>query len=520
MADELDHEEPVGKHITYWPAFLIVFFGLLSLYFLQYGGLTIIRPIIDFSWAIGAINVLLYIWLRVISGLSAKTQCQFAVGLIVVQCLALICFRLDGFDGTGRFIAKWRWSPTPEQQLEQYGSEPVRSSTISLGAATPFDSPAFRGANRDGAFQFPNSVNFSTCSFKEIWRRPVGRGWSSYAAVGNYCFTQEQIGDSEAVSCYRISTSELIWQQKRNVRFDEITSGSGPRATPAFADGKVVCFGATGWLQCLDAMNGKLIWEKCFCSNPKDGVLFGFSGSPLIINELIYLTVGAPNESLVAIELNTGRVAWSMDQRKAGYSSPHPFQHEVGISILVFDAVGLHAYDAINGQHQWSFDWGDNSDEQVNVCQPVVIDSNRILISSGYGRGSAMLQIEKSADRWRAVPIWKSKRLRSKFSSIVIKDGYAFGLDEGILTCIELTSGRRVWKSGRYGHGQLLLSGNVIFVQAEKGELVLVEASPERFRELRRVEALSDRTWNYPVLVREHLLIRNDREAVCFQVGQ
>jgi outer membrane protein assembly factor BamB len=276
--------------------------------------------------------------------------------------------------------------------------------------------------------------------------------------------------------------------------------------------------GATGWLECFDATSGKLIWESQLCSRQEDEILFGFCSSPLILERLVYVTVGKPNASLVAVDLDTGHTVWSKDNRTAGYSSPHPFKHDHGMSILVFDAAGLHAYDAIDGQLQWSFDWGDNSDEQVNVCQPVVVNKNQILISSGYGRGTAFLEVEKNESGWAVRQRWVSKRLRAKFSSVVVKDGFVFGLDEGGLTCVDLESGHRVWKSGRYGHGQLMLCGDWLMIQAERGDLVLVRATEKGFEESRRISALSDRTWNYPILAGDCILMRNDREAVCFQI--
>ena len=186
---------------------------------------------------------------------------------------------------------------------------------------------------------------------------------------------------------------------------------------------------------------------------------------------------------------------------------------------MLFDATGLHAYHPETGIRQWSYDWGDGSDEQVNVCQPAAINEQEILISSGYGRGSALIDVvESDHGIWSVKTQWKSKRLRSKFASIVIKDGFAYGLDEGILACIDLSNGERRWKRGRLGHGQLLLCNDALIIQCESGEIALVRADPDTYQLIRQIKCFNDRSWNYPILVGNRLLCRNDREAVCFEI--
>ncbi|HEY2251266.1 MAG TPA: PQQ-binding-like beta-propeller repeat protein, partial [Planctomycetaceae bacterium] len=196
--------------------------------------------------------------------------------------------------------------------------------------------------------------------------------------------------------------------------------------------------------------------------------------------------------------------------------------------ILVFDATGLAGHNAPTGDTRWRFPWGDNSDERVNVCQPAIIHgstgkgrqavpANQLLISSGYGRGSALISVTRnSVDKWTVKEVWRANTLKSKFSSVVVHGGHAFGLDDGILTCISLADGTRRWKQGRYGHGQLIIVNDMLLVQAEFGRIVLVKADSEAFREVAGLDALSERTWNHPVVAGRHLLVRNDREAVCY----
>ena len=494
---------------------LIVLIGILLLCLIQYGSFTVTgKPLLDFLIVAGAINFSLYVWLRIYSQYSISRQSAIAVAILLGQFTAYSLFRLDGFDGNGRFIPKWRWTATPEQIYSNF-SETVLGRPADLSNVSNLDSPAFRGWHRNGVYQPDAKVDWQS-GVREIWRRPVGRGWSSFATANGFAVTQEQINDEECVSCYQLSSGKLVWRCGVPTRFDEITSGPGPRATPAIFGGKVFALGATGILCCINGADGSIVWKKNLCEKEKDRVLFGYSCSPLLHDNRLWVALGSPNPSLACLDTNSGNLLWTSGNRKAGYSSPQLlFENDKQHSVLLFDATGLHSHNYENGELRWTYLWGDNSDEQVNVTQPVVTKNHRVLISSGYGRGTALLQL--GSDQ-QVSEIWQTKRLKSKFSSIVVAKDHAFGLDEGILTCIDLESGRRVWKRGRYGHGQLIQFGDCLIVQTESGDCVVVEINTKEFVEVRRFRALTDRTWNHPVVSGQYLLTRNDREAVCFEL--
>ena len=147
-----------------------------------------------------------------------------------------------------------------------------------------------------------------------------------------------------------------------------------------------------------------------------------------------------------------------------------------------------------------------------------MLASNRVLVSQGYGGGSELLQITRTNDKWRATQIWKSIRLKSKFANMIHLDGHVYGLDDGALVCIDVSSGDLKWKGERYGHGQMILVGNVILLTSEKGEIVLVEPRPAEPRELSRFKVFSAKTWNPPALAGDLLLVRTDLEAACLRL--
>lgn len=520
-------ERPLS--IRWWLLGLIGLAGGGLLYAVQVNGLSVIRPSRDFTIIVGLINLAVYVWARAWSRLRPAIQFVAIALLVIVQATLLSILRLDGFAGDGRIVFKWRWTSTPEERMGDYSSHPQGPSSLAnFTDPSDTDSPSFRGADRTGQYRNPElDLNWDVRQPKELWRHPVGRGWSSFAVVGEFCVTQEQRDAGEAVVCYRLGTGEEVWMHlDANSRFEEVTSGPGPRATPTIHEGHVYTFGATGILNCLDGANGQVVWSRQIAKGSAP-ILFGYASSPLIYGQNVFVTAGGQAGSIVAVDRETGEIAWTKGSSKAVYCSPQLFVTGREAQILVFDATGLAGHDAVTGDTRWKFPWGDNSDERVNVCQPAMIEStgkdrqgvqtNQLLISSGYGRGSALISVTcNSLDEWIPNEVWRANTLKSKFSSIVVHGGHVFGLDDGILTCISLVDGTRRWKQGRYGHGQLIIINDMLLVQAESGRIVLVNADSKAFREVSMLDALSERTWNHPVLAGRHFLVRNDREAVCY----
>jgi outer membrane protein assembly factor BamB len=251
------------------------------------------------------------------------------------------------------------------------------------------------------------------------------------------------------------------------------------------------------------------------------------SGSPLVLDDQVVVTPGADQgASAISYSLETGNEFWRSGDDRAAYSSPIQ-SHICGErQVLSFNGAGLGCY-ATDGTPRWLHPWLTQGESQrVNVAQPVVLpadptrmaDSTRVLISSGYDNGTALLEIQRTASEFNVAVVWHSKNLKSKMSNFVVHGQHIYGLDNGILTCLDLNDGQRKWKRGRYGHGQMLLVGDKLLIQAESGEIVLVAASPEEHRELAKFNALSSKTWNNLALAGNTLVVRNDREAAAFEL--
>ena len=192
-------------------------------------------------------------------------------------------------------------------------------------------------------------------------------------------------------------------------------------------------------------------------------------------------------------------------------------------TVLCLNGDGLACHQLVDGKPIFFIPWVSNPVEKNNVCQPIVLNGNssstQIFVSSGYGRGSAVFEIKSRKNQLEVQEVWKNKNLKSKFSCAVTQGNFVYGLDNGILTCLSLKDGRKLWKSGRYGHGQLIRIGNDLIVLSEKGELAQVKCDPTQFSEVARIAALNNRTWNHPAFDGRFLLIRNSELAICFEVA-
>ncbi len=456
---------------------------------------------------------------------------------IVVSCVPWIMLRTAGVAASGPEY-HWRWTPTPEDLLLAQGSDlppvvaPVAPPVVPEPTATEapatvdaalvtvareIEWPGFRGPFRDGIVRGVRiNTNWATSPPTQLWRRPIGPGWSSFAVQGDLLYTQEQRGDDEMVSCYRMSTGEPVWGYRDAVRFWESNGGAGPRATPTIHGGRVYAFGATGILNALDAASGAKIWSRQVADDTKRSVpIWGFSSSPLIINDVVVVATAG---TLAAYDRATGDHRWTGPSYGGSYSSPHRFVFDGVEQVVLLGGPGAISVLPADGTVLWTHEW-----EPGPIVQPAVTDSGDILVNAVTatgGMGTRRLAISRKAGVWVLEERWTSNGLKPYFNDLVVHKGHAYGFDGAILSAIDLTDGTRRWKGGRYGNGQLLLLADedVLLVISEEGELALVSATPDKFSEIARVPALDGKTWNHPVVVGDTLLLRNGAEMVAFRL--
>ncbi|MEM9353037.1 MAG: PQQ-binding-like beta-propeller repeat protein [Planctomycetota bacterium] len=433
-------------------------------------------------------------------------------------------------DGDGAVRGwRWRWSPEADELLRV----PETAKEAADWDPKPTDYPRFLG-NGYWAEASADSLDpkWDERPPDELWRRPIGAGWSGFAVVGDYAVTQEQRGEQELVTCYRIESGHgegrLVWSDAEPVRWDPIGPGAyggiGPRATPTIHEGRVYTHGATGVVKCLDARTGERLWSHdTFEQYGIENLTWGKATSPLIVDDVIVVSVGAPNASLVAYELEAGDIRWASGEHRASYASPILCEFGGIRQVVVVNEEFLTSHEAETGEVLWEHPWPGNSDSNASSSQPVPVGGDRVFLSKGYGVGCELLEVDKVGGEWKTTTLWKRTTMKTKMSNVVVSGGHVFGLDGGNVECISLETGKRQWKKRRrppVGHGQLLLLGPNILILTESGEVVLIEASAKGYAERASFQALdSDQvTWNNPAVSGDRLLVRNAAEAACYRL--
>jgi outer membrane protein assembly factor BamB len=366
------------------------------------------------------------------------------------------------------------------------------------------------------------ATDWDTARPKPLWRQRVGPGWSSVIVVSGRLFTQEQRRQKETVVCYDAARGKELWVHEDAVRFRETVSGAGPRATPSYADGCVYTLGATGILNCLDAATGKRKWSRDITAVAGAKVpLWGFSGSPLVVDGMVIVFAGGEGDkNLLAYRTTSGKLAWTAPAGKESYSSPQLALIAGKPQVLFLSDNGLTAVHPASGAVLWEH--GVAMPGAPRAVQPHILDKGQLLVAHLVGTGVALIDVSQEKERWQVVQRWESHALKPEFPDFVVHQGHAYGFDAGIFCCIDAATGKRCWKEGRYGRGQVMLLADqsLLLVVSDKGQAILLAANPRRHEELGRFRALAGKTWNHPVIAHGRLYVRNTVEMACYELRQ
>jgi len=382
--------------------------------------------------------------------------------------------------------------------------------------------PDFRGPNRDGRYTAtPVLTTWPREGLRQVWKQPVGGGYASFVVANGRAFTIEQRRNQEVVAAYDVESGRELWTNAWTANFQESMGGDGPRATPTYHEGRVYALGAEGELRVLDAQRGALVWRRNILNdNRANNISWGMSASPLIVDDtVVVLPGGSRGSSVVAYRLATGDIAWKSQDDEQGYTSPMLVTLGGVRQILVVSGSRAMGLTPDGSRLLWQYPW--STYNSINVSQPIVFTHNgndRVFLSASYGTGAAVFELTRDGDRFQAKTVWENQRMKNKFSSSVLHNGFIYGLDESILACLDANTGEQKWKGGRYGYGQIMLAGDHVIVLTEDGEVVLVKATPERHEEVAKFEAIRGKTWNHPVIAGGRLLVRNLQEMAAFDI--
>jgi outer membrane protein assembly factor BamB len=488
------------------------------------------------TWILTFVAVLVLLgWWLLLSGLSRRARLAILAALAAANAGFCILFRLDHVSGELVPSFAYRFAPKVDAQM----APPAEPETgehgprIDLSTATPDDFPQFLGPGRAATLEGVRLDLDAHWPPPLVWRHAIGAGWSSFAVRNGHAVTMEQRDELEMVTCYNVQTGRLEWSHGTATRHETTPGGVGPRCTPTIDRGKVFALGATGRLCCLDGATGRCLWEKDlleeFGVTPEEelaAVAWGRAASPLVVGQRVIVPAGGMREghpvSLAAFDARDGHLVWQGGQRQISYSSP-ALATLAGIEqVLIVNEDTASGHDPRTGRVLWEHEWPGCSYRDPNVSQAVPVPPDSVFLSKGYTQGAMLLRLIPQPDgAFETEVVWQNpKVMRTKFSNVTVLNGCVYGLSDGILECIDLANGQRIWKDGRYHHGQILRVGEVLVVMAEWGEIVLVEATPDRpSHVLGRFQALEGMSWNTMALAGRYLLVRNAAEAACYRVG-
>ncbi len=396
------------------------------------------------------------------------------------------------------------------------------ASMFSNAELSAEDWPQWRGLNRDGISSETGLLTqWTEKEPNRLWTVSVGVGASSIAVSDNYAYTMGNINDEDIIYCLNSKTGEKVWSYAYESPFTERRYEGGTASTPTVDGNRVYTMSYTGELYCLDAKTGEVKWainiQKEY--NGKSAG-WGYAGSPLVVDNMLIVETGSKEGSLIALNKDSGSLIWKSGNYSAGYSSPVVSQLNGTQVCFMFNGYGLVGHTLKDGKELWNYEWDTSYD--INAATPLV-SGKYIFISSGYGKGGAVLNVGKE----EPVAVWKSKAFANQFSSSVFLKGHLYGFHGNIgkvnrsLRCVEFATGNIIWEKGDLGVGTVILVNETLVILSEGGELVLAEATPIEYRELERMQILGGRCWVSPAYAHGSLYARNNAgKLVCYNLGK
>ncbi len=381
---------------------------------------------------------------------------------------------------------------------------------IGLAAAPPEgegDWPQWRGPALDGV-----SVETAWASegaAEDLWKREVGLGYSTVSIRDGLLYTSgfDEEAGMDVVWCLDAETGEERWTHVYSARIWNEMHGGGTLSTPSVGGKFVYVLDREGRLLRFDAKDGEVQWDRDLAKELEvKPPRWGFSASPLVLEDALVLNLGV----VLALDKETGKVLWkSAKSYGDAYSTPAQFHLDDRPCVAVFAGEGLAILAQGEGEALAFHPWKTRSD--INAATPVVMD-DRVFISSGLGRGGALLKLGGATPE----VLWENKAMCNKMSGCILWEKHLYGFDESELKCMDL-DGNEKWRARGLGDGALVGAGNRLICMSSRGELVVVQATPEEYRELSRTKVLDGGSfWATPVVSAGRIYCRSSRgELVC-----
>jgi len=387
-------------------------------------------------------------------------------------------------------------------------------ATTSPGAAT--DWPQYRGPDRDGQADAEGLMqSWAEAQPVEVWRRPIGIGFSAVSVAGDHVYTMEATETEEAILAIDRARGETVWRKVVG-ETEDFFPGGGPRTTPTVSDGMLYTVSSHSRLLAMSAADGEIVWEKDlrdYGPVPR----YGYSASPLIDENRVIVLVGDRKKQpgVAAFDRQSGELIWEALDGPTGYASP--IIAEIGgVKQYVFSTfvslIGL----STEGEVLWTHD----TDPKTALPMPVFVAPDTVFVSTADDQfGGMMVRVTRTEDGFQTEEVWKERLMRNHFNTAVLIEGHLYGFDNSTFRCLDAATGEKKWAKRGFGKGSLVAAGNLLYVLSDDGVVALVHASPEGYAEAGSLQVMEGRSWTAPSLADGRLYVRDFDELVSLDVS-
>ncbi len=410
------------------------------------------------------------------------------------------------------------------QTTDRSGSHVTRESVKGTSEFAGEDWPNFLGPRFDGTSSETGLLeSWPVGGPPLLWSRSLGASYSAPVTRLGRLILLHRVGNEEIVEAVKAETGAAIWKSAYPTSYvDQYGYNGGPRSSPTVEGKRIYTFGAEGKLTCLDFETGQILWQRRINRDFKvPQNFFGVGSAPVIAGDLVLTNAGGPGGAgIVAVDKKTGLTVWSTGTDGASYSTP-VVQQIRGESLgIFFTRQGLLVVDPRSGRERYRYPFRSRNHLSVNAASPVVVD-DYVFLSASYRTGAVLLKL--AADGLAVV--WRDAlAMRNHWATSIYHQGFVYGMDGrheagSRFRCVEFMTGKVRWTAEQgLGRAAFVLADGKLIALGERGILALIEADPERYREIARARVLQYPCWTPPVLSHGLLYVRNETRLVCLDL--
>jgi len=383
------------------------------------------------------------------------------------------------------------------------------------------DWPQILGPNRDGVAAADEIIasQWSESGPPVLWSADVGQGLAGPAVADGVVYLFHREGDSDILQALDLASGEIRWEYDYETTYRCGYHGdSGPRCVPVVRDARVYIFGAGGQLSCVNAETGEELWSRPTWEEfePPEG-FFGAGSTPILVDGLVIVNVGARGAGIVAFDAATGETKWQRTDELASYSSP--VLVETGARPYVVFVTRFHLMTVVpeTGEELSAMDFGERG-ATVNAASPLLMEGN-VFVTASYGIGAKLVRLNENGQLKEA---WSRPDLAaSQYVTPILYDGAIFSMngrdDVGTthLVAFDPVTGREHWSKEKFGTAAMILADAKLVMMKTDGELVLLDANKQMFRQLGSHRLFAGKTRALPALAQGRLFVRDHKQLRC-----